>query len=249
MVMQLPRPAVFAHRGASLHAPENTISAFKLAVELGADGIELDVMLTRDQQIVVIHDSTLDRTTDVEGFVGEMDLNELCDLDAGSWFGDEFRFERIPTLEEVFLTVGGDTIINIELKNYNKVFNVLPEKVAELVNHMGLRERVFFSSFNPVALLRARRALPEVPVALLALPGRAGSWARGFLGRMIAPDFLHAESSDISPELLGRAHLQNRRIHSYTVNHPEDMRRLYSWGIDGIFSDDPALAIRIREEI
>src|SRR6266496_640164 len=116
MLESLPRPIVFAHRGASAHAPENTIAAFELALAQNADAIELDVKLTADGHVVVIHDSTVDRTTGSRGRVKDLSLAQLRSLDAGSFFSEKYRGEKIPTLEEVLEAVGKRTIINVELK-------------------------------------------------------------------------------------------------------------------------------------
>ncbi|HBY09528.1 MAG TPA: glycerophosphodiester phosphodiesterase, partial [Chloroflexi bacterium] len=124
--MNLPRPAIFAHRGASAYAPENTLAAFKLAVDQGADAIELDAKLCADGQIIVIHDQTVERTSNGAGKVADLPLSALQELDAGSWFGLEFKGEPIPTLDEVFEAVGQKIFINIELTNYASPRDLLP---------------------------------------------------------------------------------------------------------------------------
>lgn len=245
MIHLLPRPAVIAHRGASAHAPENTLPAFLLAVEQGAHAIELDAKLTRDGHVVVIHDQTVYRTTGETGKVREMTLAALRRLDAGSHFDVAFRYERIPTLEEVLTVLGHRTFINIELTNYASPTDALPEKAAELVARFGLADRVFFSSFNPLALIRVRRRLPDTPVALLALPGLAGSLARSRLGRLLNYQALHPALPDVSSTLVATAHKHKTRLHVYTVNQASDMRRLYQMGVDGIFTDDPLLARQV----
>ncbi len=245
MIHMLPRPAVIAHRGASAHAPENTLPAFLLAVEQGAHAIELDAKLTRDGHVVVIHDQTVYRTTGETGTVREMTLAALRRLDAGSHFDVAFRYERIPTLEEVLTVLGHRTFINIELTNYASPADALPEKAAELVARFGLADRVFFSSFNPLALIRVRRRLPETPIALLALPGLPGSLARSRLGRLLKYQALHPALPDVNPALVATAHKYKSRLHVYTVNRSADMRRLYQMGVDGIFTDDPLLARQV----
>ena len=149
MLLQIPKPAIFAHRGASAYAPENTLASFELAIHQEADAIELDAKLTADGQVVVIHDQTVNRTTDGNGRVGKMTLTQIRQLDAGSYFAAAFYDERIPTLEEVFETVGRKILINIELTNYASMKDSLPEKVADLVRRHQLEKRVMFSSFNP----------------------------------------------------------------------------------------------------
>jgi glycerophosphoryl diester phosphodiesterase len=147
----LPRPTVFAHRGASAYAPENTLAAFSLALRQEADGIELDAKLTKDGHVVVIHDPTVYRTTGAQGWVKDMTLAELRALDAGSHFDVAFKGEQIPTLDEVLSAVGRLAFVNIELTNYVSPFDELPEKAARIVKKHNLADRVMFSSFNPVA--------------------------------------------------------------------------------------------------
>jgi glycerophosphoryl diester phosphodiesterase len=242
MFNQLPRPAIFAHRGSSAHAPENTLAAFELALRQGADAIELDAKLTADKHVVVIHDPTVDRTTEGTGRVKNLTLTELRKLDAGSHFDFAFRGEPIPTLDEVFKAVGQLCYINVELTNYDAVTDSLPNKVAILVKRHKLYRRVIFSSFNPLALVRIRRLLPENPIALLAQPGKSGAWARGWLGRLIGYDALHPEFSDVTAALVEGLHHRGCRVNAYTVNQLDEMRRLFALGVDGVFTDDPVLA-------
>ncbi|HEY9089295.1 MAG TPA: glycerophosphodiester phosphodiesterase family protein, partial [Anaerolineaceae bacterium] len=162
--MNLPdwntRPLVLAHRGASAFAPENTLAAFRRAVELGAHGVELDAKLSADGHIVVIHDQTVDRTTNGSGKVRQKTLAELRELDAGSKFRPAFAGETIPTLEEVLESVGRQCLVDVELTNYASPFDPLPERAAALVRRMGLQAQVIFTSFFPGNLARARRVLP-----------------------------------------------------------------------------------------
>jgi len=242
MFSLIPRPTIFAHRGSSAHAPENTLAAFHLAVRQGADAIELDAKLCADGQIVVIHDQTVDRTTQGKGRVDTLTLEELKRLDAGSCFDIAFQGESIPTLEEVFSALGHLTYINVELTNYASLNDALPLKTALLVRKYDLQQRVLFSSFNPLALLKARRALPEVPIGLLALPGKQGAWARSWLGRLVPHQALHTDLGAVTPRLVAGLKKRGKRLHVYTINSAEEMKRLFSMGADGVFTDDPVLA-------
>jgi len=242
MFSYLPRPSIFAHRGAKAHAPENTLAAFELAILHKADAIELDVKLSGDGQIVVMHDNTVDRTTDGTGQVRKLPLAALKELDTGSYFDIAFRGEAIPTLEEVLEVLGKRIPINIELTNYASPTDSLAAKVAELVSRHGLERRVMFSSFNPLALLQAHRYLPKVPIGLLGLNGIAGAWTRTHLANLIPHEALHPWVGDVDKALVKWTHSRDRRLHVYTVNEPEQMRNLYTWGVDGIFTDDPLLA-------
>src|SRR3972149_5202117 len=142
MIDPFPQPVIFAHRGASACAPENTLAAFQLALEQGAPAIEFDVKLTSDGQVVVIHDQTANRTTDGAGNVANLPLAALRELDAGSWLSAAFRGERIPSLDEVFEALGKKLFMNVELTNYATSFDTLIPKVAHLVKKHGLENCV-----------------------------------------------------------------------------------------------------------
>lgn len=243
----LPRPVVFAHRGASAHAPENTLAAFALAGHLGAPAIEFDVKLSRDGHVVVIHDPTVDRTTDGHGRVHEMTLADLRALDAGAKFSAECRGERIPTLDEVFEMTSKKLFMNVELTNYATPFDGLVDAVAGLVKRHGTGKRVMFSSFSPANLFRAWRLLPDAPRGQLSLPGASGAWQRA-AGSLIPVQAEHPFYADVTARTVGRAHARGRRVHVWTVNDPAEMRRLFALGADGIFTDDPALGLGILQE-
>jgi glycerophosphoryl diester phosphodiesterase len=248
MLESLPRPVVFAHRGASSYAPENTLAAFRLAVELGADAIELDAKLSADGQVMVIHDQSVDRTTNGSGNVNQLRGEYLGQLDAGSTFDHKYTGEPVPTLDQVFSEVGGKIFINVELTNYASGRDNLVPQVAELVEKHRLQDSVMFSSFNPVNLRKIHRLLPDCPVAILALAGNAGFLSRSIIGRWFSPQIVHPYLDDTTADFVRRQHRLGRRVHVWTVNMAEDMRRLFKMGVDGIFTDDPVLAMRIREE-
>lgn len=242
---ELAYPLVLGHRGASAYAPENTLAAFRLALEQGADGIELDAKLSADGRIVVIHDQTVDRTTGGSGRVGEKTLAELRALDAGGWCHPSFAGERIPTLEEVLEEVGGRCLVDIEITNYASPFDPLPVRIADLVRRFGLQDQVVLTSFFPTNLYRARRALPGVAVGQLAWAGALGALARGWVGRWFAPRLLLPYHTDITPESVRREHTRGRRVIAWTVNETERAGRLLAWGVDGIITDDPIAMIEV----
>lgn len=246
---ELPSPVVFAHRGASAHAPENTLAAFSLALAKGAPAIELDVKLTTDGKVFVHHDLTLDRTTSGTGSIKKRKWEELSHLDAGSHFGAAFSAERIPLLEQVFETVGRKLLINIELTNYATPTDSLVDHVVDLVKRHDLQDWVIFSSFHPFNLARVGRLLPGSFRGMLAFEGNMGGWARGAFGRWAAPQALHPYLKDVSQQLVEAEHARQRKVNIWTVNDPADMRRLFSWGVDGIFTDDPSLALTTLAEV
>jgi glycerophosphoryl diester phosphodiesterase len=248
LIEQITRPVIFGHRGAAASAPENTLAAFRLALEQGADGVELDAMLCADGEVVVIHDDTVDRTTGAQGAVGQMTLAQVKNLDAGSFFSPTFAREPIPTLDEVFAEIGSRALINVELKNYASPTDALPDKVADLVIRHGLQNSVIFSSFHPLPLLRVRRRLPQTPTAILTLEGKSGRLLRGWLGRLITPRYIHPYHADVTASSLARDHRSGRRVNAWTVNEKNDLLRLINIGIDGIITDNPLFARRVLEE-
>ena len=247
MIEQFPSPIIFAHRGDLAHAPENTLPSFQQALQKGADGVELDAKLTADGHVIVIHDPTLDRTTNGKGRVAASTLEVIRKLDAGTWFNEKFAGTKVPLLEEVFETVGRDKMINIELTNYASPRDGLVLKVSELIKRHNNQSQILFSSFFPSNLKIAAQTLPAVPRGLLAMPGLVGLWARSF-GFMFGDyQALHPHISNASREQVQRAHRLKRRVHVWTANTPEEIVRLKEWGVDGIFTDDPQTAVRALE--
>jgi glycerophosphoryl diester phosphodiesterase len=246
--VDLKRPTIFAHRGSCAYAPENTLAAFNLAIEQHADAIELDAKLSADGQIVVMHDASVDRTTDGTGLIKSLPLTELKSLDAGVKFYPKFTGQRIPTLTEVFEQVGQKIFINVELTNYSSPMDDLPEKTAHLVSKFQLQSRVLFSSFNPIALNRARKILPMVAMGFLTLTGFGKISFYSHLIRFGPRLALHPAVPDASEKLIAAAHRRSCRVHVYTVNQPEEMRRLFTAGVDGIITDDPLLARKILSD-
>ncbi len=224
----MQKPLIIAHRGASGHAPENTLAAFNLALEHQADGIELDVMLSKDLQVVVIHDDTVDRTTNGSGRVREMSLEALRSLDAGSG-------ERIPTLKEVLDTFGDRCLINIELKNYATPFDALPIIVAKMLRNDGCPEKVLISSFNPFNFKRFRRHCPGVKQGLLTIPNKANHWLR----RLFKYDAVHPYYEDVDRELVLSAKKRLQQVNVWTVDNPDQIRRLAALDVDSLITNYP----------
>jgi glycerophosphoryl diester phosphodiesterase len=242
MINHFPNPIIFAHRGSSAKAPENTLAAFELAAKQAAHAIEFDVKLSSDRKAIIIHDKTLDRTTNGTGSVAKQPLAALRELDAGSWKGQQFRGEKIPLLDEVFEVVGNKVLLNIELTNYATPFDGLVEVVAGQVKKHALQKRVIFSSFSPMNLVTARRLLPDVPCAQLIPVGNL-AWFLGLVANLTHFDAEHPHTSAITEAMVTRLHASGRRVHAWTVNDPADMRRLRACGVDGIITDDPVLAL------
>jgi glycerophosphoryl diester phosphodiesterase len=241
----LQTPIVFAHRGDNTHAPENTLSAFTKAVEKGADAIEFDVKLSADGHVIIIHDQTVDRTTNGHGQVRGMSLAALRDLDAGTQYPGQFPGEKIPTLEEVFESVGKRIYMNVELTNYATPFDRLVPEVVKLVKKFGLEKRVLFSSFFPHNLIKAARLLPEVPRGLLTWSGPMGWWGRNAGFRQERYAALHPYLDDVTPGLVNQVHAAGKRVHVWTVNGEDALKQMIGLGVDGIFTDDPGVALKL----
>jgi glycerophosphoryl diester phosphodiesterase len=242
MWTDLPHPAVIAHRGDKALAPENTLAAFNLAVNKGADAIEFDVKLTADGQVIVLHDQRVDRTTNGTGSVSSYKFAALRELDAGAWFSEQFRGERIPGLEEVFETFGKQIYMNVELTNYATPADDLVVKVVDLVKKHGLQRRTLFSSFVIRNLRKARSLLPEVLCGLLTMHGWLGFWGRKISWRNGFYS-LHSHITDTNSGLLNRVHATGTQVYVWTVNTEKDIKKMIGLGVDAIFTDDPGLAL------
>lgn len=237
------KPLVLAHRGASAYAPENTLAAFNLAFELGADGIELDVSLTRDGIPVVIHDDTVDRTTNGHGAVNQFTLAELQQLDASNRL-EKYRGEKIPTLEEVLRAVGKRGLINIEIKSTGLKTDGVEMAVLAAIENTGA-PRVLISSFNPLALRRMFLLDPRLPRGLLYAPRLPIFLRRAWLRPLVRPTALHPHFSMVTREFVAWAHQCGYHVNTWTVDEPDVARRLIGWGVDGIITNKPDVLRKI----
>ena len=230
----------FGHRGASAYAPENTLAAFNLAFDMGADGVELDVSLTKDRVPVIIHDDRVDRTTDGRGAVRDLTLAEIKRLDAGAKFDAKFRGEKIPTLAEVLSTAGKRGIVNIELKS-GTLSNVGLEVVAiaRVIEETGAADRVIVSSFNHFALHRMHALIPRVPLGLLYFNRVPISYPQEALRPLARPTALHPRFVVVTPQFMRWARGKHYQVNTWTVDEPEEMRRLIALGVDSIMTNKP----------
>ncbi|MGF7048285.1 glycerophosphoryl diester phosphodiesterase [Paenibacillus sp. DS2015] len=227
----------FAHRGASAVCPENTMASFIKSLDLGATGIETDVQMTKDGQLVLIHDEAINRTTHGQGWVKDMTLEEISAQDAGSWFGDSFKGERIPTLAELLeLLRERDTILNIELKNGIFMYPGMEDKVVNLVREFGMAERVVFSSFNHYSLVYCKSIAPEIRTGILYMEGLYRPWD---YAASVGADALHAIHFAVLPEFVAEAAEHGKDYHPFTVNDPDRMKALIEAGVSGIITDYP----------
>lgn len=232
---------LFAHRGASAYAPQNTIPSFRKALEMGARGIELDVQLTSDAVPVVIHDFFLDKTTDMKGFIHSKSWKDIQRADAGSWFSPEFTGTKIPALEEVLELVPSDVVLNIEIKSLSFLKDNAAEIVTALLAQGGKRE-LLLSSFNHKILKKIQDISIDYPLGILT-----GSDMINFTsyieGSGLKPYSLHPEASYLSAEYVEEAHKKGWKVLCYTINTPEQAALVESIGTDGVFSDYPDLLL------
>lgn len=222
---------LYAHRGVSARAPENTLTAFRLALADGADGVELDVHLSADGVPVVIHDATLERTTDGKGAVADCAAQELSRLDAGSWFSADFAGEPVPTLREVLALLSGRLRVNVEIKG----------AAAALAALDVLKEfpgtDVVFSSFDQSVLRELRLVDARVPLAVLS--DEAG-WHRLIpLALELRASAVHRRADLVSRPLLAAARAAGLPVFAWTVDAPDQARSLQRAGITGLFANDP----------
>lgn len=243
------RPLNFGHRGAPMAAPENTLASFQKARELGADGVELDVMLCADGEPVVIHDFSVERTTNGHGRVRELTLTQLKALDAGSWFYPQFAGERIPTLREVAAWAGKDMLLNIELKSTNIRGNGLEGRVIAIVQEFGLEQRVILSSFNPFTLWRIRQLAPHLHTGLLYAGDLPIFLRRAWLRPLARPNALHPHYKIVTNDYLVWARHKGYRINVWTPDQIADWQWLIAQKVDIIITNRPdALAMVLKEQ-
>lgn len=233
------RPLVSAHRGYSATAPENTLAALEAAWRAGASLAEIDVQLTRDFQVVLMHDRTVDRTTTGRGFVKDLTVAELQSLDAGSWFGPQFHGARVPTLGEVLEWARTKLVLLVELKNFP--FRDLPlvDRTLDLVGEMRAEDYVVLGGFDHPILREIKRRHPHWPLEMM-YTGRladpvAAARAAGAALVSLEPEF-------VLPEDVERLHEAGIAVLT-TLERPEDAARLLAWGVDVLESGDPAMVV------
>lgn len=243
---------VIAHRGFSGEAPENTLVALRKAMDLGADMAEIDVGLTLDGHVVLLHDETLDRTTDGKGLLSDATLDQVQRLDAGSWFDTKYTGEPVPTLAEALDLVRGKMLLNVEIKSEavtDTAEGGIAHKVLQLVHERDMLDEIVISSFNPRALTHARHLDADVRTA--SLYNRDVHKGQGPLEVMAA---VGSNGFNISHRLITRkmveaCHRHDRPVAIYTVNNEKKMRRMIEMGVDALFTDYPDRLQKVLEEM
>lgn len=238
----LKRPLVFAHRGLSGSFPENTMIAFQKAIDSKADLIELDVTLSEDREVVVIHDDDLDRTTKLVGNVRNFESEILNELDAGSWFSKKFKKERIPFLSDVLRLIRkSKTDLNIEIKSTGMDFPMredsIEKKVLDLILKNKIEERIVISSFSWECLERIRNLNPKIKLGVL-VGDESGSVEEAIVfAEKVKAWSIHPSKVDANEENLKRVQVKNFLCVVYTVNEIGEIKRFLKLGADGLFTN------------
>jgi len=229
---------VIAHRGASGYAPENTFASFEKALELNSDGIELDVHMTRDNQLVVIHDFTLKRTTGEKGCIKDFDYSDIKKLDAGSWFSDEYKHQKIPKLKKVleFLQTE-DILINIEIKAGSRFYPYLEEKLLEEISRISVKGKFLISSFDHHGIKRLKSLDPKIKTGVLSESSMIDPcrYSKEFVGA----DAYHPHYKTVDKVLIEESLKHHMPLNVYTVNRRSDAKKLAVLNVNSIITNFP----------
>lgn len=242
-------PLIIAHRGYSGKAPENTLTAFRLALEAGVDMVELDVQLSRDQEVVVFHDRTVNRTTDGKGAIHDLTLRELKSLDAGSWFHRKFSGERIPTLREVLEFLNHQIGINIEMKANSRSQHwseQLESKVVHIIKEHGIENNVVLSSFDHRIIKRIKHAHPELVTAVLYRTIKDFGKRPSKLVASAHANAFVCSRWRATRRIIDDAHRHDIPIFVYTINTQWELEKMMRYGVQGIITNFPEIARNLR---
>ncbi|MBP1157393.1 MULTISPECIES: glycerophosphodiester phosphodiesterase [unclassified Paenibacillus] len=230
---------IIAHRGASGYAPENTMKAFQLAVDMKADGMELDLHLTKDGEVVICHDDDVKRTTNGQGLIKELTLEQLRRLDAGAWHSEPYAGETIPTLQEFMAVASGtNMLINFEIKNLPYYHKGIEEKLIRSVRDHDMLDRVIVSSFDHYALAETARLEPSMKLGALFSTNIIKPW--DYVRQLpFAVYSLHPHYSFVDEAYIRQSHAHGFKVYPYTVNEGEWAAPLAQAGLDGVITDVP----------
>jgi glycerophosphoryl diester phosphodiesterase len=249
-----PGPLIIAHRGGADLAPENTLAAFRNAIALGADMIEIDVHLTKDGRVVVIHDNTVDRTTGGHGRIADLTLAKIKQLDAGKKFDEKFAGEKVPTLEETMETLDGKVQLLIEIKkDHDTLYPGLEEKVVKIIHQYDAGKWVVVQSFNKHSVEKVQKADPSLRTFYLLghnFPAFYDSLAVSLRqGKTLSPSFtgIAPHYSVLDAGKVDTLHTAGYLVYAWTVK-PAEMERLIAMHVDGIITNDPDTLIALLKK-
>lgn len=237
---------IIGHRGSAGSFPENTMISFKAAMDAGANGIELDVQMTKDGEIVVIHDEKVDRTTNGTGFVKDLMLTEISRLDASYTFPEYKGSANVPTLKEVleWAVTQESCIVNVELKNGIIDYPNIEEKTIELINHFNLQKRVIISSFNHYSLVKCKEISSDIETAILYMEGLYKPWDYAM---SIGAKGLHPHYYAANPKIILESQQCGIDVRPFTVNEIDTIDSLFKNKCSAIITDFPELAAQLKK--
>lgn len=239
-------PKVIGHRGVPHLAPENTMASFKAALDMGVDGIETDVQATRDGELVICHDETIDKTTNGKGFIKDYTLAELNNLSAGGWFSKEYQDEKIPTLREFLeLVCDKDILINIEIKSGVILYPDIEKRIIEMINEYKIGHKIILSNFNHYSLVTCKEIDSTIKTGILYMAGLFEPWE---YAKRVKADAIHPLFYNIRPEIMKGLKENNIIVNPYTVDNEEHMKYMVSMKVDGIITNYPDRLLKIKKE-
>ncbi len=243
----MKKPLILAHRGARREAPENTLAAFAKAKDMGADGVELDVLLSKDRQLVVTHNENLEEFTGRRDSVKNMTLQELRQLDFGSHYSTEFRGEKIPSLAEVFELLRGKMIINVEMKGKNIFDDGRETLLLQLIRDFNIEEQIWISSFNIFALRRLMKIAPHIKRGYLFYEKQDPFSKKGGWDFFVKPQSWNISRGLIDHSTIETIHQKNRECWIWTVNDEKEAETFSQAGADVIITDEPRKFITLQK--
>ena len=237
------------HRGHRSVAPENTLSAFQGALAAGADGIELDVRLTRDGQLVVFHDRRLDRTSNGHGLVDHYTLAHIRSLDVGSWFSHQFKGEAAPTLDQVFEALPHDYLINVEMKVIIRRMKMIAHRVAETIRRHQRWESTLVASFNPIALFHLRRIEPQIARGYIFSRDHPYPIRSRWFAPLVKAHWYDPANNTYDPALHGKFQRKGSRVLAWDLDFGRDLERMASLRLEAVVTDDLTLMVQRKQEL
>ena len=244
---------IIAHRGANKYAPQNTIPAFERAIELGAEGFETDLHITKDGHVVICHNYTINETSTGKGRISEMTLDELRQYDYGSYFSDKFKGTPIPTIDD-FLSLVEKTdikVLNIEIKPPKEKDTAIVRETIKAVKEHGLSDKLLISSFSPEILVEAKKLDRNCKTGFLYAPNRLitakVAWRIVPFAKSIGCDAIHPQFIFVNEKYIKKAHEAGLMVNPWTVDMPEIINNLLKWGADGIITNLPDVVEKMRE--
>ena len=240
-------PKVISHRGANKYAPQNTLAAFEKSVQIGVDGFETDVHITKDEQLVICHNYTIDETSDGEGEISKMTLAQLKSYDFGSYFSPKYAGTRLPTVDEFlsFVETTDISVLNIELKSPKENETAIVRETIRLVKEHGLFDRLIISSFDPKLLVEAKTIDEKCQTGFLYCPTRMNMWRDRLLknyvpyARSIGVDALHPHYAFVDEKYVESAHEAGIKVNAWTVDSVKAIENMINCKVDGIITNFP----------